>query len=73
MSYETLDVRVEDRIAWLTLNRPEKLNALTPESMAEIRRFCTEVDDDEGCTWSCCVAPVSARSARAWTSSGPRG
>ena len=47
MSYETLDVRIEDRVAWLTLNRPEKLNALTPESMRELRRFCTEADDDE--------------------------
>jgi enoyl-CoA hydratase len=47
MTYETLDVRIEDRVAWLTLNRPEKLNALTPESMAELRRFCLEHDDDE--------------------------
>lgn len=46
MSYSTLDVRVEDRIAWVTLDRPDKLNALTPESMHELRRLCVELDDD---------------------------
>ena len=47
MSYETLDVRIEDRIAWLTLNRPDKLNALTPSSMTELRQVFAELDDDE--------------------------
>jgi enoyl-CoA hydratase len=47
MAYETLDVRIEDRIAWITLNRPEKLNALTPASMGELRTVFTELDDDE--------------------------
>ena len=46
MSYETLDVRIEDRIAWITLNRPEKLNALTPSSMSELRAVFTEIDED---------------------------
>jgi enoyl-CoA hydratase/carnithine racemase len=46
--YDTLDVRIEDRIAWLTLNRPDKLNALTPTSMAELRQVFAEIDDDEG-------------------------
>lgn len=46
MSYETLDVKIEERVAWLTLNRPDKLNALTPTTMHELRRFFTEVDDD---------------------------
>jgi len=46
MSFETLDVRIEDRIAWVTLNRPDKLNALTPEGMHELRRLCVELDDD---------------------------
>jgi enoyl-CoA hydratase len=47
MSYETLDVKIDDRIVWLTLNRPEKLNALTPTSLRELRQVCTEIDDDE--------------------------
>jgi enoyl-CoA hydratase/carnithine racemase len=46
MTYEHLDVRVEDRIAWVTINRPDKLNALTPESMHELRRLCLELDDN---------------------------
>ena len=46
MTYENLDVRIEDRIAWVTLNRPDKLNALTPEGMHELRRLCVELDDD---------------------------
>jgi enoyl-CoA hydratase len=46
MSFSTLDVRIEDRIAWVTLNRADKLNALTPESMHELRRLCVELDDN---------------------------
>ncbi|OLF06177.1 hypothetical protein BLA60_33125 [Actinophytocola xinjiangensis] len=46
MSYETLDVRIEDRIAWVTLDRPDKLNALTPSSMKELRTVFTELDED---------------------------
>ncbi|HEU5160215.1 MAG TPA: enoyl-CoA hydratase/isomerase family protein [Streptosporangiaceae bacterium] len=45
--YESLDVKIEERVAWVTLNRPDKLNALTPTTMRELRQFCTEVDDDE--------------------------
>jgi enoyl-CoA hydratase len=45
--YETLNVKVEERVAWLTLDRPDKLNALTPTTMRELRHFCTETDDDE--------------------------
>ncbi len=46
MTYETLDVRIEDRIAWVTLNRPDKLNALTPDGMHELRGLCLELDDN---------------------------
>lgn len=60
--YETLDVEITDRVAWLTLNRPTKLNALTPTTMAELRRFCTEVDDDE----DVCVAVLRGAGERAF-------
>lgn len=46
MSYETLDVRIEDRIAWVTLDRADKLNALTPASMTELRTVFTELDEN---------------------------
>lgn len=47
MAYETLDVQLDERVAWITLNRPDKLNALTPASMTELRTVFTEIDDDE--------------------------
>ncbi|HWE91820.1 MAG TPA: enoyl-CoA hydratase/isomerase family protein [Pseudonocardiaceae bacterium] len=45
--YETLDVKIEERVAWLTLNRPDKLNALSPTSLHELRQVFTELDDNE--------------------------
>ena len=38
MKYETLTYSVDDRIATITLNRPERLNAITDETPGEIRR-----------------------------------
>lgn len=60
--YETLDVKIEERIAWITLNRPDKLNALTPTSMRELRRVFTEIDDDE----DICVAVLRGAGDRAF-------
>ncbi len=38
-NYETLDVRIEDQIAWLTLNRPDALNAMNRALVDELRDF----------------------------------
>jgi 2-(1,2-epoxy-1,2-dihydrophenyl)acetyl-CoA isomerase len=36
MSYQTISLQIADGVATLTLDRPDKLNALTPEMLAEI-------------------------------------
>jgi enoyl-CoA hydratase len=62
MSYETLDVKIDERVAWVTLNRPDKLNALTPDSMTELRKVFTEIDDDP----DVCVAVLRGAGERAF-------
>lgn len=39
MSYETLDLKHEGAVAWLTLNRPEALNAMSRQLVDELRDF----------------------------------
>jgi enoyl-CoA hydratase len=39
MPYETLDVRREGDLVWLTLNRPGSLNAMNPTLVGELRDF----------------------------------
>lgn len=39
MTYEHLDVRIEDEVAWATMNRPDRLNALNPKLVEELRDF----------------------------------
>src|SRR3972149_33972 len=42
MSYQSLTFEVADRIATITVNRPEKLNALNDATMAELGRAIDE-------------------------------
>jgi enoyl-CoA hydratase/carnithine racemase len=37
--YEHLDLRLEGDVAWVTMNRPERLNALNPKLVEELRDF----------------------------------
>lgn len=51
MSYEHLQVRVADRVATITINRPDKLNALNDAVIAEVDRAveeCRSRDDVGG-------------------------
>ena len=50
-SYETLLVDVRDHVAWVTLNRPEVLNAFNPQMEAELASLWNALqhDDDVRC------------------------
>ena len=46
MSFQQITVTVEDQIATVTLNRPDKLNAWTPIMGAELQRAFQQIDRD---------------------------
>ena len=46
MMYETLEVTRDERVLWLTLNRPERLNALNSRMVAELNLFLDRLEDD---------------------------
>lgn len=47
MSYETIEYRVEDRVATVTLSRPERLNAFNHQMMTELLDVCDVIDGDD--------------------------
>ncbi|HVN84298.1 MAG TPA: enoyl-CoA hydratase [Candidatus Binatia bacterium] len=47
MGYEQILYEVSDRIATITLNRPERLNAWTMRMSAEVRHACLQADRDD--------------------------
>ncbi len=48
MTYETILVDRDDRVATITLNRPKALNALNSQVMAEVTTAAAELDADAG-------------------------
>jgi enoyl-CoA hydratase/carnithine racemase len=48
MTYEHIQFEVSDRIATITLNRPERLNAWTPIMEREVQDALLRADGDEG-------------------------
>ena len=63
MTYEFITYRVEDRIAYITISRPEVMNALHAEANAEMRDAFLRFRDDEA-TW---VAILTGAGARAFS------
>jgi enoyl-CoA hydratase/carnithine racemase len=47
MQFETIRYEVEDRIATLTFNRPDKLNAVSPLMVRELRAAYAAVESDD--------------------------
>ncbi len=48
MAYETILVTRDQRVATITLNRPDALNALNSQVMAEVTDAATDLDHDPG-------------------------
>jgi enoyl-CoA hydratase/carnithine racemase len=48
MTFEDITVTVEEGIGVLSLNRPERGNAVRPSTLAEICRAMEELDEDQG-------------------------
>jgi len=44
---ETLIIRIEEPIAWIILNRPKKLNALSPKLLKELASALDELEEDD--------------------------
>jgi enoyl-CoA hydratase/carnithine racemase len=47
MSYETVTFEVEDRVATITLNRPERLNAVNQQMKDDLRECWTRVKEED--------------------------
>jgi enoyl-CoA hydratase/carnithine racemase len=54
MELETILYEVEDRTAIITLNRPNRLNALSPQMIGELRKVYAEAEADES-VWTLLV------------------
>jgi trans-feruloyl-CoA hydratase/vanillin synthase len=48
-SWETVRVELDEGIAWVELNRPEKRNAMNPQLNAEMVEVLLELDADDRC------------------------
>ena len=48
MPYQYLLLEIADQVAVVTLNRPDRLNAINPELHEEMMRVCRELREDDG-------------------------
>jgi len=54
MSYENILYETDGRLAFVTLNRPEKLNALSNDLRGELYHALKEAEADRSIAWSSC-------------------
>jgi enoyl-CoA hydratase/carnithine racemase len=47
MAFETIEYDVDDRIATITFDRPDRLNALSPEMIRELRQAYADAEADD--------------------------
>ena len=47
MGFQTLEVKIEDRVAWVALNRPEVRNAFNEVMIAELVQVLDRVEKDD--------------------------
>ena len=47
MKYKTLKVNIQNRLGWITINRPKKLNALNRETLAELQHALAILEEDD--------------------------
>ena len=52
MPHETIKLDVDGAVATITLNRPEKLNALSPQLRGELENALAELRPVTGSGWS---------------------
>ena len=48
-NYETIDIDVRGDVHWLTLNRPDRLNAINTQMATELGRYFGDLYQDRSC------------------------
>jgi enoyl-CoA hydratase len=47
MDFQTITLEVRDQIAWITLNRPESMNAINRQMTGELVDVCRQAEEDD--------------------------
>ena len=46
MKLKTLKIKIEKKLAWITINRPKKLNALNSQTLTELHHALVALEED---------------------------